>query len=583
MASEEIIIKVKTDTKNADKGLDNIKKSAKGAGDEAKNAAGQFSIMGVSINGLSTAFNKVKGVSKLMFSSIKMGIASTGIGLLVLAVGALVTYFTQTKKGAETLQVAFKAIGATISVLTDRISAIGGAIIKVFSGDFKGAAEDAKAAVSGLGEEIANETKAMIELTRTLQRVKDAERDFSKERAQTNQVIAEARLLAEDETASYEDRIAALKTANELEIATTEKAIALQKEKLEATRTEVELGESLAEDLDRLAAEEVKLIEMQTASFSKRKRLMTAEDTLKTEMETAQRQRDADEAKRKEEIAANELAITKKKNAVLDELELLRAENAEEKELIALEQQQEKAALEIEALVATEEQKQELLLASEESFNLKKADIDAKYREKDKADRDKIEADKDKKRADDLAKEKKLADSKMALAQGTLSLIQDVFGKESKAGKAAAIAQATINTYQGITAALASAPPPINVGLAGITAAAGFKSVADIVGTQEPKFARGGMVGGFGTGTSDSVSAKLSKGETVINAKSTRMFKPLLSAMNEAGGGVGFADGGTLDTSSNGQTFGAIKAFVVTDDVTNSQNSLDKIRQKATI
>ena len=99
MASEEIIIKVKTDTKNADKGLDNIKKSAKGAGDEAKNAAGQFSIMGVSINGLSTAFNKVKGVSKLMFSSIKMGIASTGIGLLVLAVGALVTYFTNTKKG----------------------------------------------------------------------------------------------------------------------------------------------------------------------------------------------------------------------------------------------------------------------------------------------------------------------------------------------------------------------------------------------------------------------------------------------------------------------------------------------------
>ena len=171
----------------------------------------------------------------------------------------------------------------------------------------------------------------------------------------------------------------------------------------------------------------------------------------------------------------------------------------------------------------------------------------------------------------------------MALATGTLSLIQDVFGKESKAGKAAAIAQATINTYQGITAALASAPPPINIGLAAITGAAGFKSVADIVGTQEPKFARGGMVGGFGTGTSDSVSARLSKGETVINAKSTRMFKPLLSAMNEAGGGVGFADGGTLDTSSNGQTFGAIKAFVVTDDVTNSQNSLDKIRQKATI
>ena len=61
------------------------------------------------------------------------------------------------------------------------------------------------------------------------------------------------------------------------------------------------------------------------------------------------------------------------------------------------------------------------------------------------------------------------------------------------------------------------------------------------------------------------------------------MFKPLLSAMNQAGGGVGFANGGSLDTSSGGQTFGAVKAFVVTDDITNSQDSLEKIRQKATI
>ena len=46
---------------------------------------------------------------------------------------------------------------------------------------------------------------------------------------------------------------------------------------------------------------------------------------------------------------------------------------------------------------------------------------------------------------------------------------------------------------------------------------------------------------------------------------------------------LGFADGGTLDTSVGGQTFGAIKAFVVTDDITDSQDSLEKIRQKATI
>ena len=557
--SEKVIVEIEARTGGADKKLENVKKTTKEVGNEATKAAGEFKIMGTSINSLKGVFTKVKGVAKGMFSSIKMGIASTGIGLLVLAVGTLVTYFTQTKKGAETIQVAFKALGATISVLTDRISVIGGAIIKVFSGDFKGAAEDAKAAVSGLGEEIVKETKQMIELTKASQSLADSQRELNVETARRRSELEELKLIAEDTTKTEAERLEAAEGAMQIETELLNKRVANAAEALRIRKEEVEASGSMAEDLDELAQLEIDLFNIKQESTTKQIELNNKINSITKEGEAKRLEAIQKENEKLAEKAENELEITKRKNALLDELELQKAENDEERELIALEQQQEKAALEIEALVATEEQKQELLLASEESFNLKKADIDAKYRAKDKADRDKIEADKDKKRADDLAKEKALADSKMALAQGTLSLIQDVFGKESKAGKAAAIAQATINTYQGITAALASAPPPINVGLAGITAAAGFKSVADIVGTQEPKFARGGMVSGFGTGTSNSVSAKLSKGETVINAKSTRMFKPLLSAMNEAGGGVGFADGGTLDTSSNGQTLELLK------------------------
>jgi len=87
------------------------------------------------------------------------------------------------------------------------------------------------------------------------------------------------------------------------------------------------------------------------------------------------------------------------------------------------------------------------------------------------------------------------------------------------------------------------------------------------------------MVSGFGTGTSDSVSARLSKGESVINARSTRMFKPLLSAINEAGGGRSFASG----EGAGGTTMGVVKAFVVADDMTKQQDKLSKIRRKATI
>jgi hypothetical protein len=68
----------------------------------------------------------------------------------------------------------------------------------------------------------------------------------------------------------------------------------------------------------------------------------------------------------------------------------------------------------------------------------------------------------------------------------------------------------------------------------------------------------GGYVSGPGTGTSDSIPAVLSNGESVINARSTSMFAPLLSTINSLGGGkkfarggiAGFAGGGTAGSSS---------------------------------
>ena len=51
-------------------------------------------------------------------------------------------------------------------------------------------------------------------------------------------------------------------------------------------------------------------------------------------------------------------------------------------------------------------------------------------------------------------------------------------------------------------------------------------------------FAVGGYVQGAGTGTSDSIPAILSNGESVMTAKATSMFSPILSAFNQLGGGV---------------------------------------------
>lgn len=73
-----------------------------------------------------------------------------------------------------------------------------------------------------------------------------------------------------------------------------------------------------------------------------------------------------------------------------------------------------------------------------------------------------------------------------------------------------------------------------------------------------PKYATGGVIHGAGTGTSDSITARVSNGESILTAKATSMFYDELSAMNVAGGGKPFdqsggrrfAQGGVVSTST---------------------------------
>lgn len=77
--------------------------------------------------------------------------------------------------------------------------------------------------------------------------------------------------------------------------------------------------------------------------------------------------------------------------------------------------------------------------------------------------------------------------------------------------------------------------------------------------SNKPQYATGGVVHGAGTGTSDSVTARVSNGESILTAKATEMFYDQLSAMNVAGGGKPFdkrrggnrfATGGVVSTSA---------------------------------
>lgn len=116
------------------------------------------------------------------------------------------------------------------------------------------------------------------------------------------------------------------------------------------------------------------------------------------------------------------------------------------------------------------------------------------------------------------------------------------------------------NAVQGATAAAAATGPgapiatPIFIAeMVGIVTGAIVSATTTLLKAKKskesaPKFATGGLVTGPGSGTSDSINAKLSNGEFVVNAAATAKNLPLLAQIN---GGIGrggraFANGGVV-------------------------------------
>ena len=203
--------------------------------------------------------------------------------------------------------------------------------------------------------------------------------------------------------------------------------------------------------------------------------------------------------------------------------------------------------------------------------------------------------------------------------------VADIAGKNTITGKALAVAATLINTYAAIagqlraaTASPGAAIPGYAIAQAVATGLVGFKAVADIIktpvpggggsgggtaapqtqGTAVPRprgLASGGLVSGVGGPKSDLIPAMLSNGESVINAQSTSMFRPLLSSINAIGGGRRFADGGLaigsfsqdqalsqLQTMMNTQQ-APIKTYVVASDMSNQQMLDRNIKTRSTL
>jgi len=154
-------------------------------------------------------------------------------------------------------------------------------------------------------------------------------------------------------------------------------------------------------------------------------------------------------------------------------------------------------------------------------------------------------------------------DEKLKYAQEGLSKLANNLGKETAAGKAAAIASALISTYQSATdsyKSLAGIPyigPALGFAAAGAATAAGLANVKAIASTKTP--------GGGGGGSSV--------------PGGVRPSQPQPPSFNI----VGATETSQLAEAVAGQTQEPVQAYVVANDVTTAQSLENNIVEGATL
>jgi hypothetical protein len=368
-------------TEDLNDNLDKSKSSSKSFGKALGEAPGPVGKVTQGIKGLGVA------LKALLANPVVLVITA-----IVAALTALFKAFTSTKEGAEAFDRVLAGLSAAVDVIRDRVLVFASAIGKFFSGDFTGAFETAKEAVSGIGDEIVAEAQKAAELTGALQRNTDALRELDVERAEQNTLLAEQKKIIDDTSLSIEERSAALEKASTAEQELLNKELQLQQERLSALEALAEQSDSDAETLDELAQQRILIAQLEEQSLNKQTELL---------------------GKRKA-LEAEQAAIDK---AAADERKRIR----EEEEAAAAKQ------LENEAAIAEELRRRKL---NEQQLELD--DLRIKYEEQVKlaGKNEKLIADlKTQYDADVAASKKKFDDERIAAEEATQKTIKDVLDK----------------------------------------------------------------------------------------------------------------------------------------------------------
>lgn len=609
---------LETTTKSAEKQqgffakkFDDFKSTLKDVGASFGDLKGGFSSMTKGLTGIGKGFG-LAGKSANIFGKVTASaIAATGIGLIIPLILTLVNYFKNLEGAAKLLDKALAAVGAVVAN-------IGGALKKFFSGDFSGAFKQ-------LSDSVGEAVSAVDDLYEAEKRLNDIKKRTVIENAKLNQEIEAQKKILEDTTLSLDDRIGALdkvtaatKQLAENQLAETQAALDGAKAQLVLTNNyeerrekQLEIAELQAQLIEqttslqnieydaervgreirtqaadeRKAAAEERLEQEKTVTEAIKQLKI---DAIEDEQEKALAQFDAMQEKAMQELEANKATAEQKleaerlfaeqRQAIIDEYDMAEKEKQDAKDeeaktkrdgelealsvfleearlakiedafLLAEEElriAEEKALAELDLLGATEEQKQQIRdMYSKKQQKLAKENAD--YQKKlDQQERD----------------------AKIGIMIGAFDAIGAIMGEQSAAAKAAAVASATMSTYGAAVNALENTPlpPPFPQIAAGVAIATGLLNVKKIISTPTPN-GKGGTTTGGGGGL-----------PSVPNA-------PQFDPSSALGGNI---EGQTGDntvtlgdqTSSSGAS--VVRAYVVSDEMTNQQEADKKINDLA--
>ena len=523
---------------------------------------------------LDQATDKASGGFKGMGTAIKgMGAAlkAAGIGLVVALMAKLMEVFSKNQKVVDTFDTAMTSLSIAFNdlfgFLSDNVGKVTGFFKDLFENPKENIIEFGNAIKDNLIERfnslldtfghLGSALKSLFEgdFKGALDSVKDAGKEYvdvltgvnnSVDRA-TDVVTKGVAAISEYTKSTIDQAKAITETNKAAQLAAVEFA-RLNAQYLK----DAEVQRQIRDDETKTFAERIKANEDLGKVLEKQQNLQRAQ--IQTQIDAAQAQVDINNS------VENRIALGEAQNAMLELEETITGQMSEQKtNQVALEKEllETQRELRAESLEGTARELQELKTAYEQKLEMARKsgeDITAitKIYEKQQTAIKDREAQKQK----DLDKAK--LDFEIGMANQGLQAIGDAAGEGTALAKAAAIAQATISGVQGVQNAFTAANA--NIGATAGSFGAYPVTMAALAGTfaamNIAKIAAGTPPSGGGGGGGG--------GQMVPQTPAPQM----MSGAFELGGGLAPEP---------------MKAFVVTDEMTNSQDQLANIRRQATI